>query len=170
VKAVASGDEVALELHRFAIDRVAQLRRARAHVVRAHVLDLEVKPRTARNARGYQILHHLLLPVHGDRAAAGELIEGYSVIVALEAERDPAMHEPLAIHALAKAGVAHELDGSLLEHTRAHALLDVLAAPALDDHRVDSRAREEMREHEPRGAGAYDADLRPLSPHTTSRA
>ena len=102
-------------------------------VVRADVLDLEVQACAARNARGDQILHDLLLPVHGDRAAARELVERDAMIGALEAQRDSAMHEPLAIHALADPRVAHELHGALLQHARAHALLDVLPAPALED-------------------------------------
>jgi len=121
-------------------------------------------PLLVMQAGGDQILHHLLLPVDGDGAPAGELIEGDAVIVALEAERDAAMHEPLTVQPLADSGFAHELHGSLLENTCAHALFDVLAAAQLEDHRVDPRPVEEMREQETRRSRAHDADLRTSHP------
>src|SRR5689334_13592033 len=134
VEAIASRDEVALELHLLAVYRVTQPRRGGADVVHARVLHLEVQSRACGDARGDQVLDDLLLPVHGDRASARELIERDAVIGALEAQRNPAMHQPFAIEALAEPRLAHELDGALLEHTRAHALLDVLSAATLDDH------------------------------------
>ena len=131
----------------------------------ACVLDLEMQPGAGRNARGDQILHHLLLPVDRDRAPSRELVEGDAMIRALEAQRDAAMDEPFAVQARTESGLAHEVDGALLEHTRAHALLNVLSAAALHHHALDAGSREQMREHEPRRSRANDADLRLLSPH-----
>ena len=170
VEAIASGDEVALELDAFPVERVAQLGRVRAHVVRAHVLDLEVQPLPRREARGDEILHHFLLTVHRDRASAGEVLEVDAMVAALEAQRDAAMHESFAIHAFADSGLAHEIHGPLLEHARAHSLLDVLATATFEHHGVDADSGEQVREHEPRGPRSDDADLCPFLRHATSRA
>ena len=51
----------------------------------------------------------------------------------------------------------------LLEHAGADALLDVLAAAALEHDRLDPFALEQPRERQPRRAGADDPDLRPRS-------
>ena len=50
--------------------------------------------------------------------------------LAVELEIDPVVDDALAIHPLADAGVAQQLDGALLEHAGADAVLDVVAAAA----------------------------------------
>ena len=55
-----------------------------------------------------------------------------------------------------------QVDGALLEHAGAHALLDVLAAAVLEHDRLDAAQVQQVREQQPGGAGADDADLRPL--------
>src|SRR5256885_8093361 len=73
------------------------------------------------------------------------------------------MHESLAAHALSEPGLSHEIDGALLEHARAYALLDILAAAALEHDRLDADTRKQMGEHQPRGPRTDDADLRSLA-------
>jgi hypothetical protein len=59
-----------------------------------------------------------------------------------------------------------EIDGALLEHARAHALLDVLARAAFEDDGVDAFAMQQVRQHEAGGARTDDADFRaPLLRH-----
>ena len=59
-----------------------------------------------------------------------------------------------------------EVHRALLEHARAHAMLDVVAVAALEDDGIDARAVQEVRQHEPGGPRADDADLRaPLVRH-----
>ena len=55
-------------------------------------------------------------------------------------------------------------DGALLQHARADALLDVLAAARLEHDRVDALELEQLRQHEPGRPRAHDADLRAHQP------
>ena len=80
--------------------------------------------------------------------------------LALELELDPAVDDPLAPHPPADAGLVEEVDHALLEHARADARLDVLAAPVLEHDRLDPLAMEQLRERESRRARADDPDLR----------
>ena len=57
-------------------------------------------------------------------------------------------------------GLHEQVDGALLEHAGAHALLDVVAAAGLEHHRLDALPVQEVREQEPGRAGADDPDLR----------
>ena len=88
--------------------------------------------------------------------------KGDPVPLAVEAQLDAVMHEPLALEALAHPHLLEQVDGPLLEHPGAHALLDVLAVARLEHHRLDPGAVEQLAEHEPGGTGSDDAHLCPL--------
>jgi hypothetical protein len=90
------------------------------------------------------------------------------VPLAGELEMNAAMHDPLAVHALADAEVAEEVDGSLLEHAGANPVLDVGTAAILEDHALDAGELEQARERQARRAGADDPDLGP-QPASSSR-
>jgi hypothetical protein len=79
---------------------------------------------------------------------------------AIEAQLKAVMHQALALHAFAHAGFGQKIDRVLFEHTGAHTILNVLAGTIFDDNGFDAFAMEEMREEQPGGAGANDADLR----------
>jgi hypothetical protein len=81
------------------------------------------------------------------------------VSFARELELDPVVDEPLALKSLPHADLDQQIDCPLLEHPRANALLDVLAAPVLEDNGVDPLQMEEVRQHEPGGTGTDDPDL-----------
>ena len=110
-------------------------------------------------SRGEQILHHLLLAVDGDRPPAGQLREGDAMTGAVETQLEAVMDETLPPHPLAHSCLSHQLDGVVLEHPGAHALLDVLLAPVFEDDRVDAGQGEELREHQAGRSGADDPDL-----------
>ena len=95
---------------------------------------------------------------------AAQLGERHVVALAVELQVDAVVDDALAVHALADARVAQELDRALLEHARADAVLDVFAAAVLEDDALDPRDLEQPREREPGRAGADDPDLRPHSP------
>ena len=85
------------------------------------------------------------------------------VPLAVELQVDAVVDDALAVHPLADAGFAQQLDRPLLEHARADPLLDVLAAAVLEDDALDPRDLEQPRERQARGARADDPDLRPHS-------
>ena len=80
---------------------------------------------------------------------------------ARELQMDPVVDETLAVHALAGARVAQQVDDIVLEHAGANALLDVVAAPVLEHDRVDPRVPQQQRQRQPGRAGADDRDLGP---------
>src|SRR5699024_5227707 len=65
----------------------------------------------------------------------------------------------LAMQTLTHAGGGENLDTLIFEHTRAHALLDVLAALGFENDRVDAPQMQELIEQEAGRAGADDGDL-----------
>ena len=71
------------------------------------------------------------------------------------------------MQALADARVGEEVDRALLEQPGAHALLDVLAAAALEHDRLDALAVQQVAEQQPGGAGADDGDLGAHPRHPT---
>jgi hypothetical protein len=80
--------------------------------------------------------------------------------LAVELKVDPAVRDSLTIHARANAGVAKQVDRSLLEDAGTDSMLDVLAIAVLEHDRLDPLAREKLREREPGRARADDPDLR----------
>ena len=90
--------------------------------------------------------------------------------LAVELQLDAVVHEALAAHALAHARGVQQIDGALLEHARADPLLDVLATARLEHDRLDALELEQLRQHQPRRAGADDADLRAHQPAAVSRS
>ena len=78
-----------------------------------------------------------------------------------ELQLDAFVDEALARQPLAHARLGEEIDDALLEHAGADAGLDVLATPVLEDHRLDARAMEKLRERQARRPRADDRNLRP---------
>ena len=136
MEAVAAGDEVAVDRALLAIDVEADGRTVAVDVAHAHVVRLEDDLVAGGEARGDEILHDLVLAVDGDGAAAGELAQGDAVAHAVELEVEPLVDEPFAVHALAHADAAQQVDRRLLEHAGAQPVLDVGAVASLDDDRV----------------------------------
>ncbi len=78
---------------------------------------------------------------------------------AAETKFDPVVDEALASQPLADARLQQQVHAALLEHAGANAVLDVVTAAALDDHRLDALPVQKVREQQPRGPRADDADL-----------
>ena len=167
VKAVAAGDDVALEHLVPALVPEADGRALAREVVHAHVLDLEQERRAARDPRRDQVLDDLGLAVDDDAAALREIAQRDAVAPARELQLDAVVDEALALHALAHARSRQQVDRALLEHPGADALLDVLAAARLEHDRVDALELQQAGEHETGRAGADDADL---CPHQSASA
>ncbi len=61
-----------------------------------------------------------------------------------------------------------QVDGALLEHAGADAVLDVVAVARLEHDALDARDLEQAREREPGRAGADDPDLGSQLPSSSS--
>src|SRR4051812_29787515 len=161
VEAVAAGDDVALERLRLALVCERDARRVAVDALEAEVGDLEADVAARLEAAGDEVLDDLLLAVDGDRPPAGQPAQVDPVALAVEAQLDAVMDEPLACQAVAEPGLGQELDGALLEDAGADAVLDVLAAAGLEDDGVDALEVQEVRQHQPGGPGTDDSDLCP---------
>ena len=93
--------------------------------------------------------------------AAGEAVHVDAVARPAEQELDAVVHQPLAVHPLAHAGLVEQVDADLLEDAGADAAEHVLAAHPLDDDVVDPGVVQQLAEQQARGTGADDGDLRP---------
>src|SRR5207237_1751824 len=138
----------------------AHLRLARVEVVDRRVLNLEENLAASGEARGDQVLDHLVLRINHDRSPAGQAGKVDAVRAAAEAQIDAVVHEAFALHALADAGRLQQVDGALLEHAGADRRPDLLAAAQLEHHGVDSLQVQQVRKQEPRRSGADDANSR----------
>ena len=146
VEAVAAGDGVAAQLVVGAVVPEADAGRVGVDVVHADVVDLEQQLGARRQPRLDEVADHLLLAVDGDRGTAGQLRQRDPVPDAVEAQLEPLVHEPLAVQALAQPGGPQQVDGALLEHPGAHALLDVGAAARLEHDGLDPLRGEQVAE------------------------
>jgi hypothetical protein len=120
--------------------------------VHRHALRLEHDRAVAREPRGDEVLDHLVLRIHGDRLAAGELGQVDPVAARREAQLDAVMDEPFAREALADADRRQQVDGALLEHAGAQRALDLVAAARLEHHRLDAGEVEQVGQQQARRA------------------
>lgn len=77
-----------------------------------------------------------------------------------EPDVDRLVDHALAAQALVEAEFGHQVDRALLQHTGAHAVLNVRAAARFEHDALDAFAIEQMGEKQPCGARADDGDLR----------
>ena len=141
---------------------VANLRKRRIQIVHREIVHLKHDLSARAEPRLHQILHHFLLRVDGDRAAAGQLGQIDAVPAPAEAEPDAIVPQSLALQTLADAGFDHQVHRALLQHARAHPIFDVLAAAALQNDRLDASQVQQMREHQ---AGRSRPDNTDLGSH-----
>jgi hypothetical protein len=111
-----------------------------------------------------QILHHLLLAIDRDGAAAGQASQVDTEQVSIQSEVDAAMDQTFPIQPTGKAELAHQIDGDLLQHASTDAPLHIGPVAALYNDGGDSFALQQVGKKHARRAGADDRDL---CPHET---
>ena len=159
VEPVAAGDEITGNGVVVAVVPVADGRLRRVDVVHADVLRHKRQRTAVALARGNQIPDDLALPVHRDRAAAGEPRQIDVVPHAAKRQVDAVVPQPLARQAIADAHRVHQVHRALFEHPGTDPFDDVLAIVPLDDGRVDAGLVQQLPQHQARGTCADDADL-----------
>src|SRR6185436_6388422 len=115
VKAVASSDEVAFDALLVAAVPKPNRWRRRIEPFDRRRLGLEDQRLTGLDRGGIQVLDHLVLSVHDDRASAGQFLEIDVVVPLVEAEIDAAMNERLPTHSFANADVVEQARHIVLE-------------------------------------------------------
>lgn len=105
-----------------------------------------------------QVLADLRLRVHQHGAAAGEGREVDPVPFPFEAQFDPVVPEPLAVHPLAGPGGAQGVDGPLFQDSGALPALHVRPVAALQHHGVDPRVVQQPCQQQSGRPGSDDPD------------
>ena len=140
-----------------AIGGEVDLRTRAVDPVQTHVRHGEVERLAAGQARGDQILDHLVLGIDGDRPA-GQAGEIDTPSLSAEAQLESVMDEALAPQAIAQAMGSEQFDRAVLQHTGADGGLDLLARARLQDDRVDPPTVQEVREQQTCRSGTDDSD------------
>ncbi len=164
MEAVAAGDDVAFEHVVRAVMGEGDARAVGLDLVHGHVGDLEEQRQAGRHARRDEVLDDLGLTVDDDHPPAGQLAHRHVMTLPVELQVDAAVDDALAVHALADARIAQQVDRALLQHAGTDALLDVLARAVLEDYRLDALARKQLRQRQSGRPGAHDPDLGPHAP------
>ena len=125
---IAPGDHVAVEHLLHVAFAISNPRLRRLEILHADVVHVEQQSLPIGDRGGDQILDHLMLPVHGDRAAASESGEIDAMVATVEPQMNASMHEPLAAHPLTHPDCLQQIRRVVLEHPRTHALLAVRPA------------------------------------------
>ena len=107
-------------------------------------LRVEVGRGPAVEAKSDEVLHHLLLPVHGHGLAVGQLAQGNPVTNALDAQLDAVMRETFATHAFTGARRLQEIRRTEFNDTGTGAFLHVGATATFEDDVLDAFAGEEL--------------------------
>src|SRR5580692_4703770 len=102
VKAVATGDEIALHFRRVTMIAKPYLRGCGIEVVNSDIFGLEENLTFCSQARCNQIFHNFLLGIDGD-SAPGKGLEIDSMALFSEANFNAVMDQPFPLHALADA-------------------------------------------------------------------
>src|SRR5690606_22299593 len=117
------------------------------------------------HTRGDEILHHFVLPVNRD-AAAGQGGEIDPMAFAEDIKEDTVMEQAFAFQAITDTAFNQEIDRTLLQHSGAHPLNDVVTGPVLYDDGIDPRQIQEVPQHQTCGARADNPDLCPHPSHS----
>ncbi len=161
VEAVAPGNEIAGKLVRLTVLAKRDARLVGVEVPNRNAFDAEPDFAARVQACGDEVLDHLVLRVHGDRAPSRQRRQVDPMTASAEAQLDPVMDEALALHPRPHAGLVEEIDGALLKHARADRALDLAAATDLEDDGLDAIPVQQVRKQEPGRARADDPHGRP---------
>src|ERR1700730_3668730 len=116
MEAVASRDEVALDLMRRAIFTISDNWVRSFESVNADVADFEYDLPTGGEPRISEIFYDLVLRIDGNRFSTGEIGEIDSMTTPIEAQFDSMMNKSLLLQSVTDAYLYHQVDCALFEH------------------------------------------------------
>jgi hypothetical protein len=159
VKAVAAGDEIAIDRLRLAVGPIGHARPFAQNIVQRDILRLVDGRGAGGGAAVHQILGDLGLPVDHD-GLAGQRLEVDAMPHPVDADLRAVMHEAFAVHARADARLVEEIDRDLLDDTGADAAKHVFAGVPFQDDVVDAVLVEKLAEQQARRSRPDDRNLR----------
>ena len=158
---VAAGDEVAFERLGCAALLVSHLRRGRGQVVELDILRFFNDASAVALPDPVQFLGDRRLPVRPHRPAGVRLGVDEKRLAVLPDDEAAVMRMAFAVHPLAGARIAQNLDRAEFEHAGADAFQHIRFRLPLDDDAVDSMPMQQMGEEQAGRAAADDRDLSP---------
>ena len=158
VKAIAAGDEVAVDVALGVLATEADSGRGGIEIVNADGGCFKDDQARGTEAGFDQIFDHLLLAVHGD-GASDEFGEIDAMAAVAETELDAVVNEAFTLEACAYTGFDEKGGARVFQHTGADSALNVRAAAILYHHGFDALEVKKVREEQTGGSCADDADL-----------
>jgi hypothetical protein len=132
VKAVASGDEIAINFLRPILMPEPDFWLLRFEIVHGDAVNLEQQWATVTKALVNQVLHNLLLAVDG-YALVHHRLEIDAMQITIDADIDAPMQHPFLSHALTYSHVAEEIGGPMFNQAGPNAVFDIVAAAIFND-------------------------------------
>ena len=123
---------------------IADPRRAILEIVHADIVRLELDLSTSGEACGDQVLHHLVLAVD-HHMLANEVGEIDPMIDAIEPHDHTRMQHAFLPHARTDSRVVQQLLGTVFQHARANAVLDIVPRTSLEHDELDALQVQQMR-------------------------
>ncbi len=158
MKAVAAGDEVARELPFRAVDAEGDARPIGENIVQGDILGRVNRRRADRGAAVHKVLGDLGLAIDHHRLA-GHVFERNALADAVDADLDAVMHQAVAMHAGADAGLVEQVHRDLLDHAGTDATEHVVGGLPLENDVIDAVLVKELAEQQPCRARSDNGDL-----------
>lgn len=127
MEAVASGDEVALQVARMSILLETDAWGRRVELVDACHGRAEADVASLFDKRRDEVFDDLLLTVHRDESPAAQLLEIESMSASVESNLDAVVGECFPMKARSEASFSQDVDASLFEDSGAHSGFHMLA-------------------------------------------
>ena len=132
MKAIATGNVIAIDLLRTAVVLEADLRFLRLQVMNGDVVDLEQQRPVVGQTAFDQIFHNFLLPIDGD-PLVHQRLEIDPLQIPVDADIDAPMQHALVLQTLAHSYIGEQIGGPMLDQPRANPVFDIFAAAIFDN-------------------------------------
>src|SRR6202041_925949 len=158
VKTVAARDEITKHLRRLAVVVKSYLRCCGIEFVNGDTLSFKENFSVCSKTCRDEIFHNFLLGVDRD-AVPRQCFEVDAMPLLSETDFHAIMDQAFPLHSLTYAHFYQKVDGALLQDSRSHPLLTVLATSSLDHNRMNSLAVQKVRQDKPCRSSPYNPNL-----------
>ncbi len=159
VKAITSGDEIAINALYSRASQIGEIRLIALEVIGRDVGGFVNDDTPHLVARVIQIAGDLGLAVDGDRSTARQRFEIDPLDAPIEGKVDTAMHSPLPVEPFPDTGGAQHVGQALFEHTGADATQHIITGALFEDNAIDAVAMKDLAEQESGRSATDDPDL-----------
>ena len=156
VEAVTAGNKLAIDAVLAAVMAIGHEGMRAVEISDRDILCFVHRGETCRGTRFHEITRQFGLAIHQHGSTARERVQIDPVLRTVHQQADAFMHQTLPMHARTHAGLIEEVYGHLFENAGADAAQHVVRRLALEYHRGDSRAVQELAEQQAGGTGTDD--------------